>query len=53
MTSSAAHTPVMLDEALTMLDVKPRGRYLDATVGLGGHAQAVLSASAPDGRLLG
>ena len=53
MTSSAAHTPVMLDEALAMLDVKPGGRYLDATVGLGGHAESVLSASAPDGRLLG
>ena len=53
MTSSPVHTPVMLDEALAMLDVKPGGRYLDATVGLGGHAQAVLDASAPDGRLLG
>ena len=53
MTSSPVHTPVMLDEALAMLDVKPGGRYLDATVGLGGHAQAVLNASAPDGRLLG
>ncbi len=53
MTSSAVHQPVMLDEALAMLDVKPGGRYLDATVGLGGHAQAVLEASAPDGRLLG
>ena len=53
MTSSAAHTPVMLDQALAMLDVKPSGRYLDATVGLGGHAESILSASAPDGRLLG
>jgi len=53
MNSSAAHTPVMLDEAMAMLDVKPGGRYLDATVGLGGHAESVLSACAPDGRLLG
>ena len=53
MTSSASHIPVMLNEALTMLDVKPGGRYLDATVGLGGHAQAILNASKPDGRLLG
>ncbi len=43
----------MLHEALTMLDVRPGGRYLDATVGLGGHAEAILDASAPNGRLLG
>ena len=43
----------MVDEVLTMLDVKSGGRYLDATVGLGGHAEAVLSASGADGRLLG
>ena len=53
MTSSSPHIPVMLDEALAMLDVKPGGRYLDATVGLGGHAEAILRASRPDGRLLG
>ena len=53
MTSSPTHTPVMLDEALSLLNVKPGGRYLDATVGLGGHAEAILTASQPDGRLLG
>ena len=53
MTPSSQHIPVMLNEALTMLDVRPGGRYLDATVGLGGHAQAILNASKPDGRLLG
>ncbi len=31
----------------------PGGRYCDATVGLGGHARAVLERSAPDGRLIG
>ncbi len=53
MTSSPGHIPVMLNEVLTMLDVKPGGRYLDATVGLGGHAEAILNASQPEGRLLG
>ncbi len=43
----------MVDEVLTTLDVKSGGRYLDATVGLGGHAEAVLTASGADGRLLG
>ena len=45
--------PVMLDQALDLLDVRPGGRYLDATVGLGGHASAILDRSQPDGRLLG
>ena len=53
MTASEHHIPVMLDQALTMLDVRPGGRYLDATLGTGGHASAVLEASAPHGRLLG
>ena len=53
MTAPPRHLPVMLDETVAMLDVKPGGRYLDATVGLGGHAEAVLTASRPNGRLLG
>lgn len=48
-----AHTPVMAAEALEWLGVHPGGRYIDATVGLGGHASAILERSAPDGELLG
>ena len=47
------HIPVMPREALELLNVRRGGVYIDATVGLGGHAAAILEASAPDGRLLG
>jgi len=47
------HIPVLLDEALAGLAVQPGGRYIDATVGAGGHAAAILLHSAPDGKLLG
>jgi 16S rRNA (cytosine1402-N4)-methyltransferase len=48
-----AHEPVLLEEALAMLAVKPGGFYVDGTVGLGGHAAEILLRSAPDGRVLG
>jgi 16S rRNA (cytosine1402-N4)-methyltransferase len=43
---------VLLPEVLEGLQVSPGGLWVDATVGLGGHAAAMLAASAPDGRLL-
>jgi 16S rRNA (cytosine1402-N4)-methyltransferase len=48
-----AHEPVMVQEVLADLAVHPGGRYVDATVGLGGHAAAILDAAQPGGRLLG
>lgn len=46
------HEPVMLDEAITALNVRAGGRYVDATLGLGGHTAAILEAAQPDGRVL-
>lgn len=47
------HTPVLLREALAGLAVRPGDWDIDGTVGLGGHARAILRASGPGGRLLG
>lgn len=51
-TSSDMHIPVLLSEVLAGLSLRPNDRVLDGTVGLGGHAFALLEAVAPDGELL-
>jgi 16S rRNA (cytosine1402-N4)-methyltransferase len=47
------HLPVMVDEVLASLDVRPGSSIADCTVGGGGHAERLLEAASPDGRLLG
>ncbi len=49
---SGGHRSVLLSETVTGLRVRPGGQYVDATVGLGGHAQAILEGSGPDGKLM-
>lgn len=46
------HTPVLVEEVLHWLDVSQGQRVVDATVGGGGHSEAILEASAPDGQVL-
>lgn len=52
-TGATLHRPVLLTELLDALVVRPDGTYVDANLGGGGHAEAVLEASGPRGILLG
>jgi 16S rRNA (cytosine1402-N4)-methyltransferase len=47
------HIPVLYQEVLKGLQIKPGGRYIDGTLGGGGHAMGILEESSPAGRLLG
>jgi len=51
--STTSHVPVLLQEAIKALAVQPGGRYIDCTLGGGGHALAILEHSSPGGQLLG
>ncbi len=50
---SPAHIPVLIEEVIQGLAVQPGGRYVDCTLGAGGHAAAILEHIRPGGQLLG
>ncbi|MFK5913218.1 MAG: 16S rRNA (cytosine(1402)-N(4))-methyltransferase RsmH [Woeseiaceae bacterium] len=50
--SSLIHKPVLLEETLTALNIKPDGCYVDGTFGRGGHSQEILSQLGDGGKLL-
>jgi len=49
----ATHEPVLYHDIILALRPKPGGRYVDGTLGAGGHAFGILETSNPDGVLLG
>lgn len=46
------HISVLLDECIEHLNIKPDGVYVDGTLGLGGHSEAILKHLGPGGRLV-
>lgn len=50
--SEFKHIPVMLEQCITGLNIKPEGIYFDGTLGGGGHSYEILKESSPSGRLI-
>jgi len=50
--SSLIHKPVLLEETLTALNIKPDGCYVDGTFGRGGHSQEIIKQLGEKGKLL-
>ncbi|HAJ56936.1 MAG TPA: 16S rRNA (cytosine(1402)-N(4))-methyltransferase [Candidatus Omnitrophica bacterium] len=51
--SNIIHKPVMLQEVISMLKLRNGSTVVDATLGMGGHAAAILEKILPNGRLIG
>ncbi len=50
---TAVHRPVLLDEVVTGLELRPGSVVVDGTVGAGGHARAIAERVGPTGRVIG
>lgn len=50
---SEFHQPVLVNEVVALLDPKPGGVFIDATVGGGGHSEQLLKRIGPNGTLIG
>ena len=50
--TARSHRPVLLEEAMLALAVRPEGTYVDGTFGRGGHSRAILERLGPAGRLI-
>ena len=50
---SQYHTPVLLEESVSLLGIDPAGTYADLTFGGGGHSRRILAGLGPEGRLYG
>ena len=51
--NNSPHQPVLYQEIIHALQPRRGGRYVDGTLGAGGHARGIMEACAPDGQLLG
>lgn len=51
MTQEVYHIPALLPQTLEALDIRPDGKYIDATFGGGGHSRAIVDKLGPDGHL--
>lgn len=53
MANEFAHRPVLLAESIAFLDCRPGATIVDGTIGGGGHAEAILEKTQPDGVIVG
>jgi 16S rRNA (cytosine1402-N4)-methyltransferase len=51
-TDAYVHTPVLLEEVLSGLNIRPDGIYVDCTFGRGGHSRKILESLGENGRLI-